>query len=216
MTIYILGDILTKYIVESELEIEVVKCKSLDALEQLKIKNNDFVLIDVDQYYIQTYRIRKLVIIFHGHLAFTSSHYDCLNQYKVFGITLYKDKAILLDYILTYLLERKEEVLANMIFDYEKREVMRDGKIFQIRNAGFLILKKLAENEGEICTREELLRVINRKGKLSEERTIDVHINYLRDTIPGIEIETVVNQGYVYRSGSVADSNHKYPILYDF
>jgi DNA-binding response OmpR family regulator len=56
----------------------------------------------------------------------------------------------------------------------------------------------LAENLGIVLSREKLLELVWGYDYYGETRTVDVHINHLRDKIAGcgVDIETLRGAGY--------------------
>ena len=60
------------------------------------------------------------------------------------------------------------------------------------------MLTALAQNLGMVLTREKLLEMVWGFDYYGESRTVDVHINHLRDKIAGsgAQIETIRGTGY--------------------
>lgn len=60
------------------------------------------------------------------------------------------------------------------------------------------MLTALAQNLGMVLTREKLLEMVWGFDYYGETRTVDVHVNHLRDKISGAgaHIETVRGTGY--------------------
>ncbi len=86
--------------------------------------------------------------------------------------------------------------------DWDRREVRLNGSKLTLRNKEFELLKQLAEYQGIVLTREQLLEQVWGYEYFGETRTVDVHVNQLRrklapdDADPGITIETVRGVGY--------------------
>ena len=71
--------------------------------------------------------------------------------------------------------------------------------LFNLSLGDFLLLFKLLSNPGRIFTRRQLMDEIWDMDSESDERTVDVHINRLRDKFRGnedFELSTVRGLGY--------------------
>ena len=74
-----------------------------------------------------------------------------------------------------------------------------NGKYESLPKKEFLLLFKLLSYPGRIFTRRQLMDDIWDMGSESDERTVDVHINRLRDRFRGsndFKIQTVRGLGY--------------------
>jgi DNA-binding response OmpR family regulator len=88
--------------------------------------------------------------------------------------------------------------VGNLRIDMARREVEIDGKPVKLRTKEFELLTALAQNFGIVLTRERLLEMIWDTDYYGETRTVDIHINHVRDKIEGanVAIETVRSVGY--------------------
>jgi two-component system alkaline phosphatase synthesis response regulator PhoP len=97
----------------------------------------------------------------------------------------------------------------NLKIDISRREVAINGSIVKLRTKEFDLLNVLAQNFGIVMTRERLLEIIWDTDYYGETRTVDIHVNHVRDKIEGadVAIETVRGVGYklTYRTGPVED-----------
>jgi DNA-binding response OmpR family regulator len=86
----------------------------------------------------------------------------------------------------------------NLLVDRSRREASVAGENVKLRAKEFDLLAALVENFGIVLTRERLLEMIWETDYYGETRTVDMHINHLRDRIDGadVEIETVRGIGY--------------------
>ena len=86
----------------------------------------------------------------------------------------------------------------NLRIDLSRHEVTIDGKPVTLRTKEFALLATLAQNPGIVLTREKLLELVWGFDYYGETRTVDVHVNHLRDKIAGsgVQIETVRGTGY--------------------
>ena len=82
--------------------------------------------------------------------------------------------------------------------DLSRHEVSVDGQPVKLRTKEFALLATFAQNLGIVLSRERLLEMVWEFDYYGETRTVDVHVNHLRDKIAGsdINIETVRGTGY--------------------
>lgn len=82
--------------------------------------------------------------------------------------------------------------------DWQRHEATLAGETLQLRNKEFDLLRQLAEHEGLVLSREQLLESVWGYEYFGETRTVDVHVNQLRRklTTDAITIETVRGVGY--------------------
>jgi two-component system, OmpR family, alkaline phosphatase synthesis response regulator PhoP len=86
----------------------------------------------------------------------------------------------------------------NLQIDLARREVKIAGSPVKMRTKEFELLLAFAQNPGIVMTRERLLEMIWDTDYYGETRTVDIHINHVRDRIAGadVSIETVRGVGY--------------------
>lgn len=87
----------------------------------------------------------------------------------------------------------------NTILDSDSLTVVTNGQTFELPQKEFQILFKLLSYENKIFTRVQLMDEFWGIYSNSEERTIDTHINRLRDKFknnPDFEIITIRGLGY--------------------
>lgn len=96
--------------------------------------------------------------------------------------------------------EHKEPIkVGDLSIDPARREVLVAGERVELRAKEFDLLSTLAEHEGIVLSREQLLNIVWGYEFYGESRTVDVHIAHLRKHIAGSEevsIETVTGVGY--------------------
>ncbi|HET7771416.1 MAG TPA: response regulator transcription factor [Chloroflexota bacterium] len=95
--------------------------------------------------------------------------------------------------------------LGNVTLDLTQRRVTRDGKELALKPKEFDLLRFLARHPGHVYSREQLLDQVWGMGFVGEQRTVDVHVRWLREKIeedPGKPrlIETVRGVGYRARA----------------
>ena len=94
--------------------------------------------------------------------------------------------------------ERKITV-GNTVLSYDSFTVTRDGISYELPQKEFLIIFMLLSYPNHIFTRRQLMDEIWEMDSDSDERTVDVHINRLRDRFrdcEDFEIITVRGLGY--------------------
>ena len=94
--------------------------------------------------------------------------------------------------------EHRLEVGATVL-DYDSLMVTTPGGVFELPKKEFMLLFKLLSYPNKIFTRRQLMDEIWDMDSESDERTVDVHINRLRDhfrTSDDFEIVTVRGLGY--------------------
>jgi two-component system, OmpR family, alkaline phosphatase synthesis response regulator PhoP len=82
--------------------------------------------------------------------------------------------------------------------DLPRREAVLAGRKLELRTREFDLLAVLAGNPGIVLSRERLLNQVWGYEYCGETRTVDVHINRLRDKLKasGVDIETLRGAGY--------------------
>ena len=94
--------------------------------------------------------------------------------------------------------EHRLEVGGTLLM-YDELSVTKDGQSQELPRKEFLLLYKLLSYPGKIFTRRQLMDDIWDMDSESDERTVDVHINRLRDRFRAnddFEIVTVRGLGY--------------------
>lgn len=88
--------------------------------------------------------------------------------------------------------------VGNLRIDSARHEATIDGQPLRLRTKEFDLLATLAQNLGVVLTRDRLLEMVWETDYYGETRTVDIHINHLRDKLSGANasIETVRGIGY--------------------
>lgn len=102
-------------------------------------------------------------------------------------------------------IDPQEIVYGHLVMNFERHEVLLNGKLIYLTPMEFEILKTMMQQPGRVFSRDQLLRVV-RKNRLEyseSKRTIDVHINSLRNKIEqdGSKtrfVHTVYGSGYKF------------------
>lgn len=90
-------------------------------------------------------------------------------------------------------------LIGGTLLDHDSFSVSFRGFICELPRKEFLVLYKLLSYPGRIFTRAQLMEEIWDPDSMSDERTVDVHINRLRDRFredEDFEIVTVRGLGY--------------------
>jgi DNA-binding response OmpR family regulator len=82
--------------------------------------------------------------------------------------------------------------------DVLKREVIVEDEPLKLRTKEFDLLSVFAQNPGVVLSRDRLLNEVWGYDYYGETRTVDVHVNHLRDKLKGssADIETFRGTGY--------------------
>ena len=88
--------------------------------------------------------------------------------------------------------------LGTMSIDLARHEVNVNGQPVSLRAKEFALLVVFAQNPGIVLSRERLLTQVWGYDFYGETRTVDVHVNHLRDKLAnsGVDIETLRGTGY--------------------
>lgn len=96
--------------------------------------------------------------------------------------------------------------IGGTVLDYDEMTISWGGESLPLPQKEFLLLYKLASYPGRIFTRRHLMDEIWGMDTQSEERTVDVHVNRVREHLkdnPDLTILTVRGLGYkVVRSNA--------------
>ena len=91
--------------------------------------------------------------------------------------------------------------LGGILLDEEKHSVSVDGSIVDMTLKEFELLQHLMRHPGTACTRDRLLSAVWDMEYLGSTRTVDVHVQTLRQKLgsAGEQIETVRGIGYRFQ-----------------
>ncbi len=184
--------------------ISFIKLDKLNDIVPIVNSDIDLILVSVkDGCNINFAKMREFLDNYKIKFIFVSDNYSVLKDYRIYGDAMYYSTSVIVDVIASTIISRRKSKLDNYIFDLESRIIYKNGDAIKLRNAGFLIFRHLVKNKGRACSREELLEAVGTASELSDSRTIDVHINYLRNELKDVNIVTVINKGYVYIANNV-------------
>jgi two-component system alkaline phosphatase synthesis response regulator PhoP len=88
--------------------------------------------------------------------------------------------------------------VAKLTLNLERHEASVAGAPVSLRTKEFALLAALARDPGVVFTREKLLNQVWGYEYYGDTRTVDVHVNHLRDKLSGsgVDIETLRGTGY--------------------
>jgi len=89
--------------------------------------------------------------------------------------------------------------IGETVLDYDSLTVSRGSALQELPNKEFMLLYKLLSYQNKIFTRRQLMDEIWDMESDTDERTVDVHINRLRDRFKenhDFEIQTIRGLGY--------------------
>jgi two-component system, OmpR family, alkaline phosphatase synthesis response regulator PhoP len=94
--------------------------------------------------------------------------------------------------------EQKKIDIGKLHIDLDRHEVTVAGNPVSLRSKEFALLTVLVQNQGIVLSRERLLTQVWGYDYYGETRTVDVHVNHLRDKLAGsgVDIETLRGTGY--------------------
>ncbi len=98
-------------------------------------------------------------------------------------------------------------VVGDLALDRRRREALLQGQTLDLRTKEFDLLFALGQNLGMAMSREQLLSLVWGYSFSGETRTVDVHINHLRQHLRGsdVRIETLRGVGYKLTTDSNGD-----------
>ncbi len=93
--------------------------------------------------------------------------------------------------------------MGKLRIDIPRQEVTVNGRPVKLRTKEFSLLSTFIHNPGIVLSREKLLEDVWGFDFYGESRTVDVHVNHLRDKLTGsgVRIETVRGTGYKITTG---------------
>ena len=97
------------------------------------------------------------------------------------------------------MINERRQTVGSTVLEYDSLTVYRDGRGMVLPQKEFQLLYKLLSFPGRIFTRQQLMDDIWGIDSETEARTVDVHINRLRDRLrdnPDFELVTVRGLGY--------------------
>ena len=100
--------------------------------------------------------------------------------------------------ILKRVTNQEKQKFGNLEIDYDSMQIKVDGKEQTLRKKEFLLLKLLTSKPGKVFRRDEIMNTVWGSDVIVGDRTIDVHINKLREKISLDMIKTIKGFGYKF------------------
>ncbi len=91
-------------------------------------------------------------------------------------------------------------IYGNLRIDIKSRQAWKDGVLIELTTTEFDILRVLADHQGMVLSREQLLDKIWGHDYFGEIRVVDVHLGHVRKKIGEGYIATVRGVGYRFDS----------------
>ena len=93
--------------------------------------------------------------------------------------------------------------MGKLRIDFPRQEVTVKNHPVKLRTKEYSLLSTFIRNPGIVLSREKLLEDVWGFDYYGESRTVDVHVNHLRDKLAGsgVRIETVRGTGYKITTG---------------
>jgi two-component system, OmpR family, alkaline phosphatase synthesis response regulator PhoP len=186
--------------------------KGSEGLEKLTVFNPDIVLLDLTLPDIDGFnlcrQIRQKSNVPIVMLTARREDYD-----KIIGLELGADdyvtkpfnplelsariKAVLRRYQMGQPAGEVAEI-GRLRIDLSRHEASIAGRPITLRTKEFALLAALVHNPGFVFSREKLLEIVWGFDYYGETRTVDVHVNHLREKLTGsgVNIETLRGSGY--------------------
>ncbi|MBP3446023.1 MAG: response regulator transcription factor [Clostridia bacterium] len=182
------------------------------ALAVMAEKNIDLVISDIMMPEVDGYELTRQLREYYPELPIlmisAKEGFEDKRHGFLAGIDDYMVKPVDLNEMLlrVYALFRRSKIVSerkltvgNTVLNFETYSVEYNGKRVEIPQKEFLVLYKLMSNPSRTFTRRQLMDELWGYDTDSEERTVDVHINRLRERLKDcedIEINTVRGLGY--------------------
>lgn len=100
-----------------------------------------------------------------------------------------------------------EVQVGSLRLDRQRREAWLGGRMLDLRTKEFDLLFALVQNEGMALSRDQLLSLVWGYTFSGETRTVDVHINHLRQHLEASDIQIETLRGVGYKLTARQDGN---------
>jgi len=183
-----------------------------EALEILQNKSVDIIVLDIMMPEMDGYELTKILREKGSEIPIlmvtAKQMREDLKQGFIVGIDDYMTKPVDEEEMLLRIkaLLRRSKIVSeqkltvgNVVLDYNNLSVIYNGQNIILPKKEFLVLFKLLSYPDKIFTREELMEDIWGPDSESDDHTLNVHINRLRDRFAGckdFDIITIRGLGY--------------------
>ncbi len=190
----------------------ILACDGEDALEKMESHHVDLVLLDIMMPRMDGYEFTKIlregdcnipILMVTAKETMEDKRRGFLTGTDDYMVKPVDEEEMLLR--ISALLRRshiasdRRLTIGGTVLDYDAMTVSSEDVVQHLPQKEFLLIFKLLSYAGKIFTRRQLMDEIWDMDSESDERTVDVHINRLRDRFKGnsdFEILTVRGLGY--------------------
>lgn len=190
----------------------ILACDGEDALEKMESHHVDLVLLDIMMPRMDGYEFTKIlregdcnipILMVTAKETMEDKRRGFLTGTDDYMVKPVDEEEMLLR--IAALLRRshiasdRRLTIGDTVLDYDAMTVSSEDVVQHLPQKEFLLIFKLLSYAGKIFTRRQLMDEIWDMDSESDERTVDVHINRLRDRFKGnsdFEILTVRGLGY--------------------
>ena len=190
----------------------ILACDGEDALEKMESHHVDLILLDIMMPRMDGYEFTKIlregdcnipILMVTAKETMEDKRRGFLTGTDDYMVKPVDEEEMLLR--IAALLRRshiasdRKLTVGATVLDYDAMIVSRGDNVQHLPQKEFLLIFKLLSYAGKIFTRRQLMDEIWDMDSESDERTVDVHVNRLRDRFKGnedFEILTVRGLGY--------------------
>ena len=190
----------------------ILACDGEDALDKMEIHHVDLILLDIMMPRMDGYEFTKIlregdcnipILMVTAKETMEDKRRGFLTGTDDYMVKPVDEEEMLLR--IAALLRRsniasdRKLTVGSTMLDYDAMTVANGDAVQHLPQKEFLLIFKLLSYAGKIFTRRQLMDEIWDMDSESDERTVDVHINRLRDRFKGnadFEILTVRGLGY--------------------
>lgn len=190
----------------------ILACDGEDALEKMESHHVDLILLDIMMPRMDGYEFTKIlregdcnipILMVTAKETMEDKRRGFLTGTDDYMVKPVDEEEMLLR--IAALLRRshiasdRKLTIGATVLDYDAMTVSRGDNVQHLPQKEFLLIFKLLSYAGKIFTRRQLMDEIWDMDSESDERTVDVHVNRLRDRFKGnedFEILTVRGLGY--------------------
>ena len=190
----------------------ILACDGQDALEKMEFHHVDLIILDIMMPRMDGYEFTEILRAGDCNIPIlmVTAKETIADKKKGFltGADDYMVKPVDEEEMLlriaallrrSHIASDRKLIVGETVLDYDAMTVSCGGVVQQLPQKEFLLIFKLLSYAGKIFTRRQLMDEIWDMDSESDERTVDVHINRLRDRFKGnqdFEIVTVRGLGY--------------------
>jgi len=95
-------------------------------------------------------------------------------------------------------------MLDDIIFDPQRAQVTKQGKVIQLTLKESQLLELLIRNQGQVVTKQRIIEKVWGYNSDAEESTINIYIHYLRKKMNISNLKTVRGVGYYWQKSNVS------------